>query len=223
MNLNDAIKQRRSVRAYQDKQVDPELIRKIFSDAQDSPSNCNTQPWHVVVVSGAARDAIEQSMVSDIMAGKAPTPHFTPGDQNLKDEYRKRQIDCAISLYDSVGVKYEEKDKRQQLMLRNWQFFGAPHAAFFSMPKTMSEINAVDMGIYLQTVMLLMTANGLASCPQGALAMYTDKVQELANIPENHAIMFGLSFGYAEESNPINQFEVGRANVDDLVEFISEA
>ncbi|RBP49375.1 nitroreductase [Arenicella xantha] len=221
MNLNEAIIKRRSVRAYQDKPVAPELIQKIFHEAQESPSNCNTQPWHVVVASGNARDEIEKSMVSDIMAGKTPTPHFTPGDQNLKDEYRKRQIACAISLYDAMDIKYEEKDKRQQLMLRNWQFFGAPHAAFFSMPKTMSEINAVDMGIYLQTVMLLMTANGLGSCPQGALAMYTDKVHELANIPDNHAIMFGLSFGYPDESAPINQFDVGRAELGDSVEFLT--
>jgi hypothetical protein len=221
MNVSEAIKQRRSVRAYQDKPVDPELIKKIFHQAQHSPSNCNTQPWHVVVVSGEARNAIEKAMVADIMAGKAPTPHFIPGDQNLKDEYRKRQIACAISLYDSQNIKYEEKEKRQQLMLRNWQFFGAPHAAFFSMPKTMSEINAVDMGIYLQTIMLLMTEHGLASCPQGALAMYTDAVWEMANIPENHAIMFGLSFGYADTDATINNFEVGRDDIDQSIEFYS--
>ncbi len=221
MNVSEAIKQRRSVRAYLDKPVDPDLIKTIFLQAQDSASNCNTQPWHVVVVSGAVRDKIEQAMVSDIMSGKEPTPYFTPGDQGLKDEYRKRQIACAISLYDAMDIKYEEKDKRQQLMLRNWQFFGAPYAAFFSMPKTMSEINAVDMGIYLQSIMLLLTENGLASCPQGALAMYTDAVQEMANIPENHAIMFGLSFGYPDEQNQINQFEVGREELSQCVEFLA--
>jgi len=221
MKVSEALKQRRSVRAYQNKSIDPELLKQIFLQAQDSPSNCNTQPWHVVVVSGDARDKIEKAMVADIMAGKAPTPHFTPGDQNLKDEYRKRQIACAISLYEAMDIKYEEKDKRQQLMLRNWQFFGAPHAAFFSMPKTMSEINAVDMGIYLQTVMLLLTENGLASCPQGALAMYTDAVHEMANIPENHAIMFGLSFGYPDADAAINNFSVGREQLEQNVEFFS--
>jgi nitroreductase len=219
MNVNDAIKQRRSVRAYLNKTVAPELLEKIFLQAQDSPSNCNTQPWHVVVVSGEARDKIEKAMVGEIMAGKPPTPHFKPGDQDLKDEYRKRQIACAISLYDSMDIKYEEKQKRQELMLRNWQFFGAPHAAFFSMPKTMKEINAVDMGIYLQTIMLLMTENGLASCPQGALAMYASSIHKLANIPEENAIMFGLSFGYAAEGESINQFDVGREELSKSVEF----
>jgi nitroreductase len=106
-------------------------------------------------------------------------------------------------------------------MVRNWQFFGAPHAAFFSMPKTMSEINAVDMGIYLQSIMLLLTENGLASCPQGALAMYAESVHEMANIPEGHAIMFGLSFGYADTDNVINKFDVGREALDQSVEFLT--
>ena len=221
MSVSDIIMQRRSVRAYLDKQVDPELIEEIFSKAQHSPSNCNTQPWHVTVVSGDARNSLEKAMLSQIMNGDAPNPHFKPGDQGLENQYRKRQIDCAISLYDSLGIKYEEKEKRQQLMLRNWQFFGAPHVAFFSMPKSMSEINAVDMGIYLQTVMLLMTESGLASCPQGALAMYPDAVYKMANIPEDCAIMFGLSFGYFSEHEPINSFDVGREPLSNSVEFIS--
>jgi len=221
MNVSAAVKLRRSVRAYLGKPVEPKLIKKIFTDAQLSPSNCNTQPWHITIVSGNARDSLEKKMVAQIMNGDAPTPHFKPGDQGLKGEYRKRQIACAISLYNSVGIEYEEKEKRQQLMLRNWQFFGAPHVAFFSMPKSMSEINAVDMGIYLQTIMLLMTENGLASCPQGALAMYPSAVYEMANIPEDCAIMFGLSFGYCAENQAINSFDVGREPLENVIEFIN--
>ena len=221
MLVNEAIIKRRSVRAYTDQTVEQELIEKIFTQAQQSPSNCNTQPWHVVVVSGKARDDIEQAMMSEIMSGAAPSPHFTPGDYQLKDQYRKRQIECAIALYDSMNIKKEDKKERQELMGRNWQFFGAPHAAFFSMPKDMSEINAVDMGIYLQSLMLLMTQYGLASCPQGALAMFTNAIWELANIPDNNAIMFGLSFGYADTDHRINQFDVGRTELSNSVEFYS--
>ncbi len=220
MNVIQAIKQRQSVRAYQSKEVDSDLIKTIFAQAQQAPSNCNSQPWHTVVVSGQARNQLEDALVKEVMAQKPPTPHFKPGDQDLKEQYRKRQIDCAISLYDSVGVKYEEKEKRQELMLQNWRFFGAPHVAFFSMPKSMSEINAVDMGIYLQTIMLLMTENDIACCPQGALAVFPEPIYRIANIPNNNAIMFGLSFGYAEKEAPINQYDVGRGNIEDCVEFI---
>lgn len=220
MNVNDAIKQRRSVRAYLDKPVASELLKKIFLQAQDSPSNCNTQPWHVAVVSGGVRDAIEKGMINDIITGKAPTPHFVPGDQNLKSQYRTRQVACAVSLYGAMGIGREDKKERQELMARNWQFFGAPHAAFFSMPKEMSEINAVDLGVYLQSLMLLLTENGLASCAQGSLAMYPDAVYESVNIPEGNAIMFGLSFGYADPESVINQFDVGRAELSESIEFL---
>ena len=131
MNVSDAIKQRRSVRAYQDKPVAPELLEKIFLQAQDSASNCNTQPWHVVVVSGNSRDKIEKAMMTEIMGGAAPTPHFTPGDHGLNNEYRNRQIACAVSLYGAMDIKKEDKQKRQELMVRNWQFFWCATRRFF--------------------------------------------------------------------------------------------
>lgn len=219
MELSQAIKQRRSVRSYHEKPVEQALIKSIFEQAQDAPSNCNTQPWHVSVVSGKIRDQIEERMVAEIMAGEQPQNVFKSGDKDLTGNYRKRQIDCAIALYDSVGVKFDEKDKRQQLMLRNWQFFGAPHGAFFSMPKTMREVNAVDVGIYLQTLMLLMTANGIGCCPQGALAAYPNAAYELAGVPEDHGILFGLSFGYPKIEEPINNYDVGRVALNDSVTF----
>ena len=220
MKVSEALKAHRSTRAYLDKPVDQALIEKIFLQAQDSPSNCNTQPWHVRVVSGEARKKIEERMVADAMAGKAPGNVFPAGDSGLVDEFRKRQIACAISLYDAMDIKYEEKDKRQALMLRNWQFFGAPHVAFFSMPKDMGAVNAVDVGIYLQSLMLLMVENGLASCPQGASAMFPDAAYEIAGVPEGDGILFGLSFGYAETDAPINNFDVGRADLGDSVQFV---
>ncbi len=221
MDLLDAIQARRSTRAFKPTPIDPELLHTIFTQAQQAPSNCNTQPWHVSVVSGKTRDELEQRMVAEVMSGKPPKSHFKPGDQGLKDQFRKRQIDCAIALYDAMGVKYEEKDKRQALMLKNWQFFGAPHGAFISMPKEFGEVNAIDVGIYVQTLMLLMTANGIGCCPQGALAQFADPAYELLNIPEGHAILMGMSFGYPVTDAPINNYEVGRDAMLNAVDFYS--
>ncbi len=221
MDLLDAIQARRSTRAFKPTPIDQELLHTIFTQAQQAPSNCNTQPWHVSVVSGQTRDELEQRMVAEVMSGKPPKSHFKPGDQGLKDQFRKRQIDCAIALYDAMGVKYEEKDKRQALMLKNWQFFGAPHGAFISMPKEFGEVNAIDVGIYVQTLMLLMTANGIGCCPQGALAQFADPVYELLNIPEGHAILMGMSFGYPVTDAPINNYEVGRDAMLNAVDFYS--
>lgn len=221
MSLHELLQTRRSIRAYTDQPIDQSIIKNIFTTAQLSPSNCNTQPWHVSVISGAMRDKIEQVMLAEIMQGNKPKNHFPAGDQDLVDQYRRRQIECAKALYDSVGIQYEDKEKRRELMLRNWSFFGAPHVAFFSMPKQMGPVNAVDLGIYLQTVMLLMTERGIGCCAQGALAFYPDAAHQYGGVPETHAILCGLAFGYADPDAPINSYSVGRAPIEDSVTFIS--
>lgn len=220
MNVTDAIAQRRSVRAFKDTPLDEALIKEIFTKAQLAPSNCNTQPWRVSVVSGEARQRLEDAFVKLLMARSAPTTAFKPGDDDLKGVYRERQIDCAVQLFEAAGVTREDKLGRQMLGLQNWRFFGAPHAAFISMPLSMGETNALDVGIYLQTLMLLMTEAGVACCPQGALAHHPGPVKEIANIPDGYGIICGLSFGYADNASPLNQFPLGRAALNDTVEFV---
>lgn len=220
MSVVDLLNARKATRAYQDKPVSAELIKQIFSDAQQSASNCNTQPWHVSIVTGDACAKLAQDLVAHVSGGGEAKPSFQPGDHKLTDEYRTRQIECAVALYDTMGIGREDKMERMQLMLKNFEFFGAPHVAIFSMPTSMKEVNAVDVGIYLQSVLLLMTENGLASCPQGALAFYPDPIHEVANIPEGNGILFGLSFGYADDAAQINKVETTRASFDDFAEII---
>ena len=220
MELLDILKMRHSVRAYLDTPVDQNLLEDIFNKAQLSPSNCNTQPWHVSVISGDLRKALEEALVADVAGGGAPSPVFRPGDKDLQGPYRKRQIDCAIALYDAVGIKFEDKPARQMQMLRNWQFFGAPHVAFISMPKEMGPVNAVDVGIYVQTLMLLMAEAGLGCCPQGALGAFPKPIYEMGAVPETHGILCGLSFGYEDTDAPINQYRVARDEYRGAVQFI---
>ena len=221
MNLIDLLNKRKAVRAYLDKEVPQDLIREIFAQAQQSASNCNTQPWHVSIISGQVKDQLAKDLVAQVSSGHAPSPVFQPGDYGLSDEYKVRQVDCAMALYDSVGVERSDKPARMELMLKNWQFFGAPHVAIFSMPKIMKEVNAVDVGIYLQAVMLLMVENGLASCPQGALAFYPEPILEVAQIPEENGILFGLSFGYEDTDAEINRTKTDRADLEDVTVFVS--
>ena len=221
MSIAKLLENRHSVRAYTDQVVDTNLIRQIFSQAQQSPSNCNTQPWHVAIISGEAKDQLAKELVESVSGGAQPNPTFQPGDYGLSDQYRERQIECAMSLYDTVGIDRKDKPERFKLMLKNWQFFGAPHVAIFSMPKLMKEVNAVDVGIYLQSVMLLLAEQGISCCPQGALAFYPDPILKVAQIPEENGILFGLSFGYADNDAQINQTPTTRANFDDIGVMIS--
>ena len=140
----------------------------------------------------------------------------------LKGDYKQRQYACAFGYYDTMGIDREDKQARQQLLKNNWHFFGAPHAAFLSMPETMHRANAVDMGIFLQTLMLLFVERGIHSCPQGALAAYPGPVREIAQIPEGNALLCGLSFGYADEDAQANQVRMPREPIDQIATFTSE-
>ena len=120
MDVAEAIASRRTIRGFKSDPVDEDLIRRIFEQAQRAPSNCNTQPWHVTVVSGAARDRLEKMLLHELSAGKQPSPAFRPGDADLAGEYRARQIDCAVRYYSIMGIAREDRDARNELMARNW-------------------------------------------------------------------------------------------------------
>ncbi len=221
MELTEILKARRSVRAYQDKAVDPALLRDIFTLAQQAPSNCNSQPWHVSVVSGDARDRLEAELIKRVSNGQAPVSAFKPYDVGFVGDFKERQISCAVELWNAVGITRDDREARNDLFLDNWRFFGAPHVAFIAMPLNMGEGNALDVGIYLQTLMLLMVDHGLSCCPQGALALYPEPVFEIAQIPENYGLLCGLSFGYADMNASKNKLKMPRLSVDEAVTFIS--
>lgn len=221
LGVSDAVKQRRTVRGFKPDPVPDAIICEILEIARYAPSNCNTQPWHLTLVSGELRQQLEKALLDHIAAGNPPTPEFKPGDADLAGVYRERQVDCALRYYGVMGIERHEKEKRTALAMKNWQFFGAPHVAFLSMPVSMGPVNAVDIGIYLQTLMLLLVERGLASCPQGALAFYPEPIKKLIGIPEGHGIICGLSFGYEDVGAKINEVTMERAPLETTVTMVS--
>jgi len=221
MDVADALKSRVSTRAFLKKPVPQDVLTRIFSQAQFSPSNCNTQPWESYVVSGAKRDELEKKLVAAVMSGNPPNPDFD-WQVRYKDAHRDRQFASAMALYGAMGIERENKPARQMAMLRNWQFFDAPHAVFFVMDKYLDIMGAVDIGIYAQSLALLMEENGIASCYQGALGQFPEPVREALGLSEEKGILFGMSFGYADPDAPANKARTEREALDDAVHFISE-
>jgi len=221
MKVAEAIAERRSIRAFKNDPVSKDLLMSILESARNSASNCNTQPWHLSIVSGDARDKLAKALVAEVSKGNPANGSFVSGMTGLKGTYKERQYECAACLYGTMGIGREDKAERNELMLKNWEFFGAPHVGFISMPLTMGPTNAIDIGIYLQSLMLLLTENGLASCPQGALAMYPDPIHEIAQIPESNGVICGISFGYADESAQINKTKTPRDTIENTVTLVS--
>ena len=216
-SMETILMERRSVRSYYPDPVPAPLLDKIFSQAQRSPSNCNTQPWVVHVVSGETLEAMRDALPKKAQSGE--TNLDFPYNIKYPGVYQDRQYDAANKLYASLDIKREEKSRRQDVFMQNYQFFGAPHAVFLFLPEHFGLREAADVGMYAQTLMLTLTANGLASCPQTSLGFHADVVKEMLGVGDDLKLLFGLSFGYPNNENPINSVRVGRADISDVAVF----
>lgn len=219
MSVIALLEKRYSTRAYLDTPVSQALLETIFDQAQRAPSNCNVQPWQTYVVSGEKKESLKSDLLEVVMSGTPPNPDFNwlPKYEGI---HRERQFGSANALYNSIGVTREDKHGRQLAMLRNWQFFDAPHVAFFTMDKYLDIMGAVDLGIYAQTLSLILTEHGISSCMQGALGQFPDPVKRSLNLPDNRGILFGMSFGYADEKALINNTRTSREHMANAVSFI---
>jgi nitroreductase len=207
------------VRAFRTTPVPQAVLEEIFTLARQAPSNCNVQPCRAYVVSGASKERLKDELVAAVMSGKPANPDFE-WDVKYQEAHRERQFGSANALYGAMGIERTDKPRRQMALLRNWSFFDAPHAAFFTMAKYLKLTGAVDLGIYAQTVALLMAERGIASCMQGALGMFPDPARRMFGLPEDTGILFGMSFGYADDVAPVNKTRTDRLVLDATVRFL---
>ena len=220
MDVTEALQTRYSVRGYKTDPVPEELIREVFDIARLAASGTNTQPWHVAVVSGDACDRLRTELCELFDAGVAQKRGF-PGDADMHGVYLDRRRACGFGYYETMGVERKDMEGRMRIARKNFEFFGAPHVAFFSMPRTFAYPQAVDMGIFLQAVMLVMVEKGLGCIAQGSLAGYPGPVREIAEMPDENEIVFGLSFGYEDPDAHINTVRMTRAPVEDVLSITS--
>lgn len=218
MDVEVAIRTRRSVRGFTSRRVTAKTMQHVFGLAQLSPSNCNIQPWRIFVASGAARDRLRQAMIEQVVRGTPPNPDFEYPDR-FDEPFRKHQIACAVTLFTEMGIGRDDKPGRNRALLRNFELFDAPHVAFLGMSKQFKEPVALDLGIYLQTLMLAMTASGVACCPQGSMRNYPDIVRREFGISHEIGILVGLSFGYEDPSVAANRTRIARSQLGENVVF----
>lgn len=216
--IDQIIRGRRSVRGFLPRPIPEAMLQEVFAIAQHAPSNCNVQPWLTHVVSGDSCEALRAKLVAAGGTLEGASPDF-PTDGKFHGIYRERQYETAARLYGAMGVARDDLAGRHAAYLRNQAFFGAPHVAFLFLPKPFDIREATDCGMYAQTLMLAMTARGIASCAQGALSLYPDVVREHLGIPAEHRLLLGISFGYEDPGVAANAARVGRAALDATVRF----
>lgn len=217
--FGDIVASRRSLRAFLPRPVDADTLATVFNVSQRAPSNCNSQPWVVHVVSGDKLEVLRAAMPDRFSSGNFSMDF--PYDGSYQGVYKERQYGAAQALYDAASIKREDKVKRNVQFMRNFTFFDAPHVAFLFLPEPFGLREAADLGMYAQTLMLALTAHGLGSCPQTALSFQADYVREQLGVSANNKLVFGISFGYPDPDDPVNACLTDRAALPDAVTFHS--
>lgn len=216
MSLIDALKSRRSVRGFKPDLIPEDEIKELLSLAQLTPSNCNTQPWRTLLARGESCNQLRQKMSETFLNGIPSNPDFSHITK-FNGDLRTRQVACAQALYAAMGIAREDRPARHAASARNFAFFDAPHVMFIGMDKTFPASIAVDIGMYAQSIMLLMTTFGIASCAQASVANYPDVIRSFFNEPDTTGILFGISFGYEDASVPANRSKTNRETLDKIL------
>ncbi len=217
MDVFAALAQRHSVRGFQQREVARDVLERIFTAAQLAPSWCNIQPWRVVVTGGAQTksvgDAIRGAAEGGSISADFPWPSAYP------EPYGRHRKECGVALYTALGVARDDLEGRKDAWLRNFNGFGAPHIALVGVDERMMPYAAIDLGCWLQSVLLAATAEGLGTCAQAALATQAEAVRPLLQWDENVGLIFGIALGYEDESAPANDARTTRSPLADNVRF----
>ena len=220
MNVSDAVASRRSVRGFLDTPVDPAVLRRVVEQAARAPSGGNLQPWHIDVVAGEPLNALKAIMRQRM--AEAPGGEPTEYDiypKVLTAPYKDYRFAVGEELYRALGIPREDKLARMMWFARNFQFFGAPVALFCTVAKTMGPPQWSDLGMYLQTLMLLLREAGLDSCPQECWAIYPATIRGFLGVPDDRMLFTGMAIGFKDDADPANAARADRAPLADFATF----
>jgi nitroreductase len=213
-DVDRAIRSRHSVRAFLDRPVPRSTVEQILDVARYAPSGTNTQPWLVYVLGGAVKAAMCAEILADYQANPEreereyeyyPTDWFEP--------YLARRRACGWGLYGSLGIGREHKARMHEQRGRNYTFFDAPVGLIFTIERRLNTGSWVDVGMFLQNVMLAARAQGLHTCPQAAFANYHSIVRRHLPIPDAEIVLCGMAMGYRDPEAPENIWRTDRAPV----------
>jgi nitroreductase len=222
-SVSDAVATRRSVRAFTDQPVDLAQLRDILVKAQRSASGGNVQPWEVSVLSGAALarliDAVAARRAMGLMGLQPEYPIYP---EPTPEKWTKRRHGVANAMYTALGIERQDREARDAAMAANFSAFGAPVLLFLHCPRFMGPPQWGDMGMWLTSVCLLLREAGLDSCAQEAWSLFGRTVREQLGLDDDQILWTGLAIGYRDAEAAVNQFEVPRAPMEEVVQWFAD-
>lgn len=214
MNIIDAIIGRQAVRAFVDRPVDDTLIAQILDTARWSPSGVNTQPWFVEVARGKTLARITDSIIEYCEAGGPPQPDYAYYPDNWESPYKDRRKACGLSLYSALDIGREDKEQQKQAKYNNYRFFNAPVELFIFIDRQMNQGSWLDLGMFVQSIMLAAREFGLETCPQASVADYPQLIRAELGVDDSRLLACGIALGYADPTAAVNQYRLERETVE---------
>ncbi|MFI9770444.1 nitroreductase [Streptomyces sp. NPDC052415] len=219
MDVYEAVDSRRAVRAFSAEPVRREVLERVLTAATRAPSSGNLQPWHLYVVTGDPLAELKRRATARAQAGD-------PGDEReypmypagLASPYLDRFSAAAAQRYAALGIERDDPDRPRKIAALNSEAFGAPVVLFCYLDRAMGPGQWGDAGMYLQTVMLLLRAEGLHSCPQVMWTMYRRTVSQAVGADDGLVLFCGVAVGFEKRGVPA--LRTGRAEMTETVCFI---
>ena len=220
MNVSDAVASRMSCRAYLDTPVAGRVVHEILDAARRAPSGGNLQPWWVYALAGEPLDRLRGKVKRQVMAnprGDGSTEYdiYPPG---LGEPYRSRRFAAGEDLYATLGIARENKPARLLQLAKNFDFYAAPVGLFFYIDRGLGPPQWSDVGMYMQTVMLLAREHGLHTCAQEIWSLVPATIGECVGAPANLMLFSGMALGYADPDHPINALRTARAPLEEFAQ-----
>ena len=210
---------RYSCRAYRPDPVPRAVIERLLTVAQRTASWCNSQPWQVIITSGAETERFRTAMYEAARTGADAETDF-PWPREYLGVYLERRRESGFQLYNTLGIPRGDKVGYAMQMLENFRFFGAPHVAIVTTDEALGVYGAIDCGGYVSNFMLAAKALGVACVPQAALAHHSDVIRDYFKLTEDRRVVCGISFGYADEAHLANSYRTSRAQIGDAATFV---
>ncbi|WP_455479839.1 nitroreductase [Bartonella sp. B23] len=220
IDIFQSILTRKSIRAFTHQPVSHETIKEILKFAARAPSGTNIQPWQVIVLTGGVLQKVGQELSQLALSGVKGEREFCYYPRQWREPYLSRRRKIGLDLYKSLGIQKDDQEKILRQKARNFSFFGAPVGLLFTMNYDMEMGSWLDLGMFMQSIMLAARGFGLDTCPQAAFADYHKQIRILLSVPSDQRIICGMALGYRDESAPENNFETEREPIESFVRFI---
>ena len=220
MDFETLVRERRSIRGYKPDPVPKEIIAEIIEIAKGAPSSMNTQPWFFHVLTGEPLERIREGNTEKMLAGAAVNREIPMG-HGYEGVYRQRQVEIAVQLFEAMGIARDDKEMRQDWVMRGFRQFDAPVSIVMTYEKAMepATISHFDLGAVTYGLVLAAWSKGLGTVINGQGIMQSDVVRKHAKIPDDQVILTCIAMGYPNFEFAANDVKSKRTSNEEFVTY----